>query len=383
LILEKIPFFALSLWVGWLTLAAQAQVGATELPRHWGPFQRLLLASYGIVMYVVKLFWPFRLSATYPYPDSLSWGFAPVFFLALPVVLLAVAALLRYGRGNRPLIFGAVFFFINIVLVLQFFTVGHVTMADRYTYVPYLGLTLPLTWWLDDRRQPRGRTFRTALAAVVAAVVAISLWQTPVRCKVWKNSETLWSDVIAKYPSGFLAYVSRGQYNSRSGQLDRALADYNRALALNPNMVEALTNRGTVLARMGDYTGAMRDFDAAIRTNPRYAQAYKNRGVALSQLKRYEEAIADFRKLLELTPGDAAITSEIGVSYLRLDRPQEALAEFNRAIALAPNSGLVYFNRSVAWERLGDRARALDDARRAQSLGVSGDDPGRIERLSR
>ncbi len=216
-LLEKIPFLLVSAAMGVLTFTAQKAVGAVAAPQQWTLVQKILFASYGTVMYVVKLFLPFRLSAIYPYPTEEGAPLGAKYYIASGVLALALPLVLYLFRKSRAALFGLAFFFINIVLVLQFFSVGQAVMADRYTYLPYLGLFFALAWWLDERPGPRvaGVTVRRVLAAVFAALAVVSLVQTWRRCDVWQNSGTLWNDAIAKYPGQVVDAYRRSPISTR------------------------------------------------------------------------------------------------------------------------------------------------------------------------
>jgi protein O-mannosyl-transferase len=414
IVLEKTPIFAASLVFGILTLHAQHMGGAID-PHPWGP-RKLLFASYGILMYVVKLFAPVHLSAFHPYPDA-ARPLGLEFYIAFALVVLALPALAYLCRRSRPVLFGLAFFIINIMLVLQYFTVGGAMMAERYTYLPYIGLFFALAWWLDERpapASPKG-VLRFLLAAMMLLLALFSLVQTWSRCGVWRNSETLWTDVIVKYPHRILgAYYLRGDYYKYDKRLDEALADFNHVTALNPRMAEGWLNKGIVLAelgrsdsaivcfdrvlqikpdlfdawnnratlklRKGNMTGGLADLSRAIAINPRYRDAYSNRAAAYFMLKEYEKSIADSRRVIELdpqNPNNFQQYGSIGVALQKLKHDRDAIAELDKAIRFAPNGdshlGVYYVSRSYAKWALGERAGALNDAREARRLGTKVD----------
>src|SRR6185503_16318220 len=183
LVLEKVPFLVVSVAMGILTVSAQSSVGAVAAPEQWTLVQKVLFACYGTVMYVVKLFVPFGLSAIYPYPTVKGAPLGPEFYVAAAVVMLVLPVILFLFRKNRAVMFGLAFFFINIVLVLQLFAIGQAVMADRYTYLPYIGLFFALAWWLDERPSPRvlGVPVSANLAAVFVVLTPICL------VKTWKS----------------------------------------------------------------------------------------------------------------------------------------------------------------------------------------------------
>ncbi len=413
-LLEKAPFLAVSILDGILTVKVQQAGGA--ITSVWGPLEKILFAAYGTVMYVVKLFVPVRLSAIYPYPGLGGAGLGAEFYVALAALVILLPAALYLFRRSRVVLFGLAFFFINIALVLQFFAIGGAVMAERYTYVSYIGLLVPLTWWLDERPGPhlRGIPVRTVLAVGIVLLCAFSAVQTWRRCGVWRNAETLWNDTIAKYPHRIAdAYNNRGfYYYDKARRYDAALADFDEALALNdrsprawinkantlaamnqndsslvaydravqlkPDWAEAYNNRGAVWLRLSENANAAADFSRAISLQPGYRDAYANRALAEMNLREFDRCAEDSKRAIELVPGHPGNYLQYGtiaVAMQQLGRHQEAAAAFGEAIRTAPPGeprlGAYHLYRSYSWMALHDRARALQDAREAMRLGAT------------
>lgn len=415
---EKAPFFVVSAAVGALTVVGQKAAGAVAAPHQWTMVQKLLFAAYGTAMYVVKLFLPFRLSAIYPYATAEGAPLGPQYYVAFAAVAIVLPTLVFLFRRNRVVLFGLAFFFINIVLVLQFFSVGQAVMADRYTYLPYIGLFFALAWWLDERPGPliAGVPLRTALSAVFLALALVSLVQTWRRCDVWQNSGTLWNDAIAKYPGQVVdAYNNRGYYYIAESRYPEALADFNEAIALNPKVArvwvnkgsvfaeqnmddsaavcfaraielkpdypEALNNRGGIRSRLGDLAGAVEDFSRAIALEPTFRDAYSNRALVYFKMGAFEKAAADRRRVIELDPRNPTNYVQMGSIALALQqagRTREAVAAYGEAIGAAPAADRqrlsgYYLRRSQGWWALHDREHALSDARDAAQMGAAVD----------
>ena len=418
LVLEKIPFLLVSIAGGLLTLYAQKSVGAVAAPHQWSVFQKILFASYGTVMYVVKLFLPVRLSAIYPYPTAEGASLGPEYYVAFVAALILLPALIFLFRSHRAVLFGLAFFFINVALVLQFVSVGQAVMADRYTYLPYIGLFFALAWWLDERPGPKlaGVPVRYGLGALFLALTAVSLIQTWKRCDVWQDAGKLWDDTIEKYPNEiFDAYNNRGVYYIAQNRYEEALADLNHALALNPRVArawvnkgsvyaetnrndsayvcferaieiapdypEGLANRGAIRSRRGDLAGAVEDFARAIRLNPTFRGAYMNRASVYFKMGEYERAVADRRRVIDLDPRNPANyiqMGSIGLALSQLDRTRDAIAAYDEAILAAPPDDRqrlagYHLRRSQTWWRLKERERALIDAQAAMRLGADVD----------
>jgi len=413
-LVEKVPFFLVSAAVGALTFTAQKQVGAvhTEL---WGPLQKIIFASVGTVMYVVKLFVPVQLSGIYPLPATSTVRYPTLYYLAPFLVLAGLAATVLVGRKLRPILFGVAFFFINIALVLQIVSVGAALMADRYTYVPYIGLFLAMAWWLDEPAgSPRAR-WRPVLMGVFGILFVFSIVQTWNRSRVYHDPEIYWNDVIAKYPGKVPdAYYNRGNYYMKEGRNQEALADFNRsvdlnaavprvwynkgmmhaqmnqpdsalaafdrALALDPKNPDALNNRGAMRYRRGDIAGAIADWSRILDANPRYRDGYLNRAVAYMDLKQFDKSVEDRRRGIELDPSNPANVDEYALmarALQSLGRHREAVDALDHAIAAAPGNDArvadFYVRRSGSWAAMGDKARALADVREAERRGAKVD----------
>jgi len=410
-LLEKIPFFAVSIAAGALTFTAQKSVGAMH-GELWSPLQKILFASVGTLMYVGKLFVPIHLSAVYPLPATSSTHY-PAFYYWAPVLVLAgLAVAVIVGRRARPLLFGVAFFFINIVLVLQLVSVGAALLAERYTYVPYIGLLLALAWWLDEPKGSPQARWKPAIAGICAVLLPLSLVQTWNRSPVFHDPETFWNDTIQKYPGKIVdAYYNRANYLVKKGRLEAGLSDYNQALdlnagvpriwynkglllaqmdrndsalvafdhviALDPKHVDALNNRGAMKYRMGDRVGAIADFSRILELNPNYRDAYLNRAVAYGDEKQYDKSVADRQRGIDLDPANPANAEEYGLmaqALHQLGRNQEAITALDRAIAGSSGQSAVvsryYLARSTSWAALGNRPRALADALEARRQGA-------------
>ena len=360
----------------------------------------------------MKLFAPFHLSAVYPLPSTAAARFRTEFYVAPVILAVVVPTILYLCRRVRPVIFGIAFFFINIFLVLQLVTVGAALMADRYTYIPYIGLFFALAWWLDEPAGARARFPAKPIAAgLFLLLLPISLVQTWNRCLVWKDPETFWNDTIKKYPGQIVdAYYNRGNHYMRIGRLEESLADFDEAIVLNPGVqriwynkglllaqmnrndsalvafdhalkiaptnVDALNNRGAMKYRKGDLAGSAADFTRVIELSPMYRDGYSNRAFAYYDMQEYEKSAADRRKAIEVAPANPANDEEyfwLAVALQRLGRQQEAVAALDQAIRTArPGStrlGRYHLSRAYSRESLRDRAGAVADAHEAQRLG--------------
>ena len=398
---EKAPFFTLALGFGILAIVAQRSEGAVQEIARFPIPDRLLIASHSFVSYVIRAVVPAGLSAFHAYPVK-EGGSLPLAYILAPIALILLAALVAWSlRLGRTIAFGIIFFAIHLVLVLQLIPVGSAAMAERYTYVPYLGIGLAMgTAVLALGRRGAGPMAARALLAGFVLVLAIVARE---QTRVWRDSVTLWTQVIQHDASVPTAYTHRAWGLQQQGNVDGALADLDRALALDPENEEALSTRGTVhlmrqdfararadldaavrlrpgssaawnnrgLVRMnqGDLAGSIEDFSRAIELSPRSHEGYLNRGVALGATKRYAEALADIDHAIALMPDNARAHLLRGVTRLEMGDAAGALAAHDEAIRLAPESAEAYAARAQTYERLGRFADALRDAERARAGG--------------
>jgi cytochrome c-type biogenesis protein CcmH/NrfG len=339
-LVEKSPFFLLALVLGFVAIVAQRQQGAIQKLTLYPLGERLLFAAYGLMAYLWKAFVPVGLSALYPYPRGSPWSLPAAYYVS-PVVISILAVLCWRARRRVPLLtFGAAFFLLTVVLVLQLLPVGRAVIADRYTYVPYIGLGLALgaSVPLLGSRSP---VLVRLVVALLVAFGAMLFATTGARCRVWRENITLWTDVIRKDPNVGVAYNNlaltfkdRGEYSVAMAYLDRALAvdstdleawanrgnilfltgrndsaiaSFNRALAMNPNYPVALTSRGAVHFKRGEFEEARADFDRALSVQPDSPQVLLNRASVLRVLRRWPEALADYDAYLRFDPKNARV----------------------------------------------------------------------------
>jgi len=397
LVLEKIPFFLVSLLLGIVAFKIQANQ-AVDLKVFTLP-QRFAIASYGTIMYVIKFLWPYKLSAVYPYPHF-NEGYMPVVFYIMPFILLAATALVYFFlKKEREIVFGLLFYFFTVVLVLQFISVGAVIMADRYSYLPYVGLLFIVAHLVNKIGQANQGIIgklKYLVLIVVALVAVLFSYQTFARTQVWQSSETLWNDVIDKYPTASTAYEHRGDYYYSINDMQNALSDYTNALVLDgsnrfayydramvysnafnkndlaikdystairlyPAYKKALYNRGILYAAEGKTDSALSDYNNAITIDPEFADAYTNRGYLYSRINKNDLAMADLAKAIKFDPTLSDAYNDIGILYLSSGHYDMAIANCSKAIDINPNSAPYYFNRGLGYKAINKYQQAIDD----------------------
>jgi Tfp pilus assembly protein PilF len=363
--LEKIPFLLLAGLVGYLTLEGQTAANATDMKDAFDLGNRVQFFFYGFGAYLLKMLAPINLVAFYPFPSVKEA--LPIAYMLAPVLFVAVAGLCWAARRKYPIVsFGFGFYLLNLLLVLQLITVGHAIIADRYTYIPYIGLFLILAWFVRDwfaGNPAKGLVTVTGLGLILAVV---SIFQA----STWSNDLALWDNAIQKNPS-YMAYCLRGNARQAGGQNDGAMKDYDMALSLRPDYVPALDNRGTLLVRTGKMDQAMADFNLAIQLQQTYKPARMNRATAFMESGNMEAALRDLGQLIRGDADDAEIYNTMGICYQRMAQFDQSIHPFSQAIQLSKTPGTYYLNRSYSWNALGWPENARRDAKEAQKANVT------------
>lgn len=363
LIGEKIPFLVLTIIASLMTIGAQNKIGAI-MERI--PFSvRISNALISYVAYLKKIFWPVDLAVFYPYNLSPSlWEFV----ISTIILSLITLAVFYYIRKLPFLFVGWFWYFGTLIPVIGLVQAGRQAMADRYTYLPSIGIAFMLAWGIPLLFPPRDIRKKILFPAGMACLVVLALlaWQ---QCGHWKNSVTLFSHAVQVTKNNALAYELRGAGYLKRGQYQLAIDDFNEAIKLKPNFVGSYYIRGVAYAKLGQYQSAIKDYDQAMRLKADYADAYNNRGVAYNNLGQYQRAIENYNEAIRLKPDYADAHNNRGVAYAKLGRYQLAIEGFNKAIELKSDDSGAYANRGRAYLLKGDNNLGCRDARKACHLG--------------
>jgi tetratricopeptide (TPR) repeat protein len=384
LVTEKIPLFALSAFSCLATLLAQSHGPAAidQLPLGW----RLNNAVISYVIYVWQMFWSARLAVFYPHPNNQlpAWEIILATLFLLGVSLWAILL-----RKKRPYILTGWLWYVGMLVpVIGFVQVGEQARADRYTYLPQIGLYILITWAVADViEQARECTRRAVFAIAAPAVIALLGWHAFVQTSYWRNSETLWTHALAATSNNDVAHNNLGFLFLRRGELDRAISHFSTALnvrssnaATHYNLGRALieNNLANALARKGLPGEAIDHYEEAVKLRPDYADAYYNFGSVLFQQGRLDEAITQWQKALTIQPRDAEIYRNLGSAFRKKGMLKEAIVEYQQALEIVPQDRLTLAN--LAWilatasdASIRDGAKAVEVAQHAVELSSDGD----------
>jgi tetratricopeptide (TPR) repeat protein len=362
-LIEKIPLFLIAFIFGVVAIFAQQESESIQQITLYSWPERLMFSCYALVNYFSRLFIPVKLSAYYPYPEIKNHAF-PVLVYVAPVIILLLGGSLFYFRRNAPLIFGILFFLVNIFLVLQLLPVGGAITADRYSYLSFTGLFFIIAVFFSqiwEKQLPALNALRTpAITAAVVWIVFLS-YQAQARSKVWYSSETLWSDVISNYARVPIAYNDLGSYYQKHEQLDIAKKNFDMALKLQPDFPQALINRCDLYRVQNKIDSAIMDGNRAVKLKPGDPDTHMNRGIAFSMAEKNDSAMMDFNMVISLQPANARAYNNRGNLYMIKDVPDSAIINYNLALNYDPSFLDVLSNRGLAHLKKGDYTQAIND----------------------
>jgi tetratricopeptide (TPR) repeat protein len=362
LVLEKLPLIALAVASSVVTLVVQQRGGAVKGLDVLPLGRRLANAVVAYAAYLGKTVWPAHLAAIYPYPASLPWGWvAGATFGIIGVSVLALRAARRYPY----LPVGWLWYLGTLVPVIGLVQVGGQPTADRYTYIPLVGVFILAAWGTADlvARRPQ---WRLAVAAAAGMLVVGCAAVARRQVQYWRGSIALWEHAISVTRENYRAENNLGLLLSREGRPAEAIPHFVEALRIKPDFAEAHNNLGFALADQGRTREAIAHYTEAVRLIPAYVEAHNNLGVALSGEGRNDEAIREFQEALRLDPALAVSHNNLGAALAKQGRLEEAVRHFSEALRLDPDYADARRNLALAHNGLG--AALADQGRLEEAI---------------
>lgn len=360
LVIEKIPLFALAGAASWITIATQRSGGALASLSQIPLGLRIENAAISYLTYLFQFAWPTKLSAVYPYRGDIPWWQAAVAALALASI--TAFAMLQFRR--RPYILvGWLWFVLTLTPVIGLFQAGPQPHADRYTYIPFIGIAIAIAWGVVDLF-PKQR-FLPIAAAIVCAVWMAVTWSD---LRYWQNSVALFQHAVDVTTANWIAQNTLGDALLREGKIDDAISHFDDALRLEPARAEVRVNLGVALGEQGDSNGAETQYRAALRVDPDNPDAQEGLGVVLMETGRVAEAAPHLESSVKFRPDDANTHFQLGRCYGIAGRSEQAEAEFSEAVRLDPEDSDSHLNLGIALGALGRFRDASDQFRAALRL---------------
>ena len=351
LVAEKIPLLALAAASCALTFFAQA-----EAIKSFDQISLPLRAGNAVISYATylgQMFWPSNLVVLYPFP---SHGEAILKISLASIVLFSISAVAFVLRKKRPyLLVGWLWYLVMLLPVIGIFQVGTQAHADRYTYLPQIGLCLMLAWAALDLFA-HWRFRRVLFAGVSAIILTALIFCTRAQVSYWRNSESLWTHALVCTSDNFIAHNNLGTALLEKGKVNNAIAQYQLALKIRPDYADAHGNLGSALLQLGNVDAAIIHLQSALQINPNNADAQNNLGNALLQKGNTDEAITHLRTALQINPGNVEARNNLGYALLQKGNVEEAIVNYQAALELARAAG-----RQDVVERLDALLKSLHD----------------------
>ncbi len=368
--IEKIPFFILALIFGVAEIILLQKQGAFKTHEFINFADQIFMGFYALSAYIIKFFIPIHLSAIYPWLSAPGRALPFLYYISPLFILLLGFLVFKVTRKNRALLFGSLFFLVNIILMFQaqILTQGIGFLADRFAYLPYLGLCF-LAGWSSEQLIRNQKELKPLVLGILFLIILVFAGMTFNRNKVWENDFTLWNDTIEKYPDEvYKSYANRGIAFTALGRWDDAINDFNRVIVMAPKFGWGYSDRGVAYQNTNQWDKSIDDFSKAIEIDSGNLDAYAGRGVSYGVLGQLDKAIADFSKTIQINPEYTKGYSNRGVTYANLGYPDKAIADYSKAIKLDPDYKDAYINRSIAYGKLNLWDKAIDDGLKATKL---------------
>ncbi len=372
LIGEKIPFFALSLVFGLITIYIHRSTELTGQLNQVFLMDRVIIFCYSLVFYLVKTILPFNLSAIYPYPEKMSI-FAPDFFVSVVVFLILAAVFLWFGLRRKTVVFGVLFFLITIFPMLKLvpFPTGGAIVADRYMYVPSIGIFYMIgigffKLYFSEGEKARAR--RVPLVIALIAVFALFTVMTNLRSEVWASSKTLWTDTIKKSPTAYLPHNNLGLILAREGKHKEAVELYKESLKFHPSYIPAHNNLGNAYKKLGMVDLAIKEYKFGNQGGSKYPQVHNNLGFTFFEQGKIDLAIAEYKEAIRIDPNFVDAYNNLGHAYYTRGRVDSAIKEYKKVLSIDPDYPEAHYNLGVAYNKKGKKDEAIKSYKEAVRL---------------
>jgi tetratricopeptide (TPR) repeat protein len=361
LVWEKIPFFILTVLSSAVTYVAQWKGGAMKPLEAIAFDGRIANALVSYVAYIAKMIWPANLAFLYPHPGMVPhWQIlGAVLFLALSTFLI-----LRMVRRVPYLTVGWLWYLGTLVPVIGIVQVGLQGMADRYTYVPSIGLFIMIAWGVPElfNRWRYKKNALAVLSVLILSMLTIGTWK---QVHYWQNSLTLFGRTLEVTSNNYIIHNELGNTLKAQGKLDEAISQYNKALRINPNYAYAHNNLGTALQEQGRLTEAISHYAEALRNNKNFADAYNNMGTVLQEQGSFQEAARHYIEAIRLRPDYEKPYINLGETFAAQGKYGEAMEYYTKALRINPYLIKLHYNMGTILLSQGKAEEAIIHFREA------------------
>ena len=357
LIFEKTPLFLLIIGLSAVTYIATQKGGVMSDFGNVPLKYRVANALVSYVTYIRKMVWPSRLAVFYPHPfDKLPLWQVIISALLLLIVTITVVWLAR--RRKYPAV-GWLWYMGTLVPVIGLIQVGAQAMADRYAYLPFIGLFIIIAWGLSDVLAKWRYRKITLGAAAMAALLALSMC-TRMQLRYWRNNELLFEHAINVTSNNFVMCNNYANILDKTGQAEKAIEHFNKALRMRPNSPEVHSNLGNTLRRINRIDEAVMHYEKALKLKPDLAEAHYNLAVLLSRQGKTDEAIVKYMDALKFRPNDVDTLSNLGYALALKGKFNEAVRYYKMALEIEPENIIAHGRLGLALANIDKIDEALE-----------------------
>lgn len=333
LVLEKVPLFILSAISILIVLYNPQLKHVAQFSRSIDFTQKINNAIFSYAMYLKKLFWPTDLFIPYLYLHHPLWQ---IFLFAI-LLMLVTFIVCRYIKKYPYLSVGWFWYLGTLVPVIGVFQIGEHTMADRYAYVPFIGIFVIIAWSVGQIASKKNIFKKISIIAVVLSIGILAL-ATYKQQELWSNTASLFEYSLKKDPRNYIAYAVLGQEMAKQDKNEKALYYYDMALKLNPGIYSVYLSKGLVLMKIGRRDDALEYFRKAIKLNKLFPESYYNLGFLYLAENNTEKAIAYFKKVIALNPDYIEAYNGLGVALVKHGKIQEGIMQFKKVLDINPHN---------------------------------------------
>jgi tetratricopeptide (TPR) repeat protein len=365
LLLEKVPLIGLSMILSAITFVVQQSSGAVIALEKIPLDYRVANMFISYIRYIGKTIWPSKLAVFYPHPH-IALSEAATVICGLILVIVTIFCI-DIGRRKKYLAVGWLWYIGTLVPVIGLVQAGSQGIANRYMYLPMVGLLIIVAWAVKDfvADRPRRRVAAASSAAVILICLAIL---TRMQVNLWQNSIKLFEYASNVTEDNEKAQTDYGIALAEAGRFDEAIPHLGEAVRINPTSYKAINYLGKVFFTKGKYNEAIECFSELIKQKKDTAEVYYNLAMALGMKGQYDESIKCFSKALEIDAGYPEIHKRLGAALLATGRSEEAVEQLNEALRTDPNQAVIYISLSIAYTRLNKYEQAIQNWTRAKEL---------------
>ena len=367
LILEKVPLMIMALAASRVTFYAQSVGGAVNSLERVNFALRIQNVIISYVAYLWKMVWPLNLAVFYPYPKQ----FSILTVVMCLLLLIAITVIVVMSVRRLPYLLTGWFWYLgSLVPVIGIMKVGDQSMADRYTYIPLIGIFVMVAWGIPELLD-KWQLKKIALITLTGIVIPILIVFSWIQVGYWKNSNTLFRHALKVTANNALAHTNLSLALIDQGDFDEALKHCAEALKINPYYTQAYNNMGAVLINRGEISKAISIFSKAIQIDSNNVYAYKSLGQAFITQGNNSEAVKQFSKVIEIEPECVSAYINMGIALANQGKLNEAIYQYHKALQIKPDSLDAHYNLGIALISQGKIDEAIDQYKKV--LGI---DPG-------